>query len=156
MSTEEKKTVIDLSSMSRTELEDAFAQLYIRYLSAEARAERFLEEFKISQAKHFDRSSERNILGQYSIYDYIDKPKADEILLTKDEAELKDLVDEAVGKVKKEGAGKGPIPRKDLSGLEVKEVDFKFSEDEMICPDCGGKLTYFNTVTRVEIEVEAA
>ena len=59
------------------------------------------------------------------------------------------MVNEAVGKTKK-----GAIPRKDLSGLEVKEVDFKFSKDEMTCPDCGGELTYFNTVTRVEIEVE--
>ena len=92
MSTEEKKTVIDLSKMSRTELEDAYAQPYIRCLSAESRAERFLEEYKLSRDKYCGKSSEKNILGQYSIYDYIDKPKAEEIPLTKDEADPGELL----------------------------------------------------------------
>ena len=45
--------------MSRSELEKGYMELYTRCSIAEAKADRFLEEYRLAQARRFGKSSEK-------------------------------------------------------------------------------------------------
>ena len=146
---------IDLSKMSRTELEDEFIKLYPRCSLAEARADRFLEEIRLAMQKRYGRSSEKGFTGQLSLFDTLDcgHSQADE-KLPEDEKEIMELVDQAVGIKKKNDKSKGPIKKKDFANLEVRTVEFIKSPEEQICPECGNKLEFIKNIVRRELEVE--
>jgi hypothetical protein len=138
--------------MSRTELEKGYMELYTRCALAEAKADRFLEEFRLSQERRFGKSSEKGIAGQMTIADYMkgevtqfnskhESPINDQSNDTSDdEAELKELVEKATGTGKKEKKKGGSISKKNLNDVEVEVIEFKLSEEEQICPNCGGHL----------------
>lgn len=154
-----KPTVVDLSKMSREELEDAYVQLYTRCAVAEAKADRFLEEYRLSQQRRFGRSSEQGVAGQYSLTDFMKSNHTQPIpaavpTMNDDEAEIKRLVDKAIGAKQAANKSNGPIPKKDLSGIEVRSVEFKLSKDKQVCPACGSKLTFLNTTVHKELEIE--
>ncbi len=153
-----KPSRIDLSSMSRTELEDEFIKLYTRCSIAEARADRFLEQIRLSMQRKYGRSSEKDFAGQLSIFDFIDSDKTDvdksQEKLPEDEKEIRELVDQAVGTKKKDGKEKGPIKKKDFADLEVRTVEFIKSPKEQICPACGNHLEFVKSIVRRELEVE--
>ena len=96
------KKTIDLSKMSRTELEHGYMELYTRCAIAEAKADRFLEEYRLSQERRFGKSSEKGIAGQMTIAEYMKgemEPSEDntgaveEESKADDEAEIKELKD---------------------------------------------------------------
>ena len=153
---------IDLSKMSRSELENAYVELYTRCAVAEARADRFLEEYKIAQQKRFGRSSEKGITGQITIAEYLKSEmdadeKQDEsksaTAVKDDEAEIQQLVEKATGTDKKNSSKGGPIPKKNIDDLEVVTVDFKLTAEEQVCPKCGGKLSEIGTTVHKELEI---
>lgn len=155
MSNKLKEDVIDLSKFSRDELEEEYLKLYMRCAQAEAKADRFLEEFKIAQQKRFGKSSEKNITGQMSLDDFNFFNEAETSASEAcEEPNLDDVINKQQGDEKKKKKRKGKPSRKDLSGLEVKTEEFKLSEAEMICPKCGGPLHFVKTTTRVEIVIE--
>ncbi len=98
----EKIEQIDLSKLSRSELEDEFIKLYERCTAAEARAEHFMEEFRIAMQKRFGRSSEKEISDQITIAEYMKKefgtasgcPSEDENLQN-GEKEVRELINQA-------------------------------------------------------------
>ena len=138
-----KPESIDLSKMSRAELEDEFIKLYTRCSIAEAKADRFLEEMRLAMQKRYGRSSEKGFAGQLSLFDTVDNEHAhaDE-KLPEDEKQIRELVDQAVGIKKKDDKTKGPIKKKDLADLEVRTIEFIKSPKEQICPECGNKLEF--------------
>ena len=155
MSNKIKKDVIDLSKYSRDELEEEYLKLYTRCAQAEAKADRMMEEFKIAQQKRFGKSSEKNIAGQMSLDDFNIFNEAEAASATDcEEPNLEVVIDNVNAEAAKKKKRKGKPSRKDLSGLVVEEVEFKLSEDEMICPECGGPLHFVKNTTRVEIVVE--
>lgn len=155
MSNKLKKDMIDLSKYSRDELEEEYLKLYMRCAKAEAKADRFLEEFKIAQQKRFGKSSEKNITGQMSLEDFNIFNEA-EATSTEDakEPELDDLIDKQQSDEQKKKKRKGKPSRKDMSGLEVRTEVFELSEEERICPKCKSPLHFVKNTTRVEIVVE--
>ena len=150
-----KPESIDLSKMSRAELEDEFIKLYTRCSIAEAKADRFLEEMRLAMQKRYGRSSEKGFAGQLSLFDPVDNEHAhaDE-KLPEDEKQIRELVDQAVGIKKKNDKTKGPIKKKDLADLEVRTIEFIKSPEEQICPACGNKLEFVKNIVRRELEVE--
>lgn len=154
---QKKPESIDLSKMSRSELEDEFIKLYTRCSLAEAKVDRFLEELRLGMSRRYGRSSEKDILGQLSFSDLMkstDKePTGQEP--ADDEEKVRQLVDEAVGGRKKGNGINGPIPKKDLADLEVRTIEFKRSAEEQICPECGEKLEFVKNIVRRELTVEA-
>ena len=160
------KKVIDLSKMSRTELEKQYMELYTRCALAEAKADRFLEEYRLSQERRFGKSSEKGIAGQMTIADYMkgevtqsnseqDSSNNNQNNDTSDdEAELKELVEKATGTGKKEKKKGGPISKKNLDDVEVEVVEFKFAEEEQVCPNCGSHLESIGKTVRRELEIE--
>ena len=60
---------IDLSNLSRKELEDAYIKLNIECESAKAKTDWYKEQYELSKSKLFGRSSEKNIPGQLSFDD---------------------------------------------------------------------------------------
>lgn len=151
-----KPRVVDLSGMSRTELEDEYIKLYTRCTIAEAKADRFLEEIRRSRAKRYGSSSEKNFAGQLTIFDLLGKEeeKADPEEGLNDESEIRELVEEAAGCKKGKQSRKEKIEKKDLSDLEVEIVEFRLSPKEQICPECGGKLSFVKNIVRRELCVE--
>ena len=140
-------------------MESAYVELYTKCAIAEAKADRFLEEYKLAQSRRFGKSSEKGIAGQYSLSDYLETESAESkdtavAALKDDEAEIKKLVEKATGTNSKERSVTGPIPKKDLSDLEVRTVEFKLSKEEMVCPNCGGPLKSLGTTLHKELEIE--
>ena len=158
MSNKLRKDHLNLSKYTRDELEDEFIKLYTRCLQAEAKADRYEENFKVSQQERFGRSSEKNIAGQMSLSDFDEFNIFNEAEACANEGNEEPNLDETIAKNKvdeqKKKKRKGKPSRKDLSGLEVKEVEFTLSEDEMVCPECGGPLHFVKKTTHVEIVVE--
>ncbi len=66
-----KPESIDLSRMTRVELEDEFIKLYTRCTLAEAKASLLLEEMRRTIQKRYGRSSEKGFPGQISLFDII-------------------------------------------------------------------------------------
>lgn len=152
---------IDLSGMTRSELEDEFIKLYTRCSLAEAKADRFLEELRRAMQRRYGRSSEKGFPGQISLFDYygIKNPSDNENLseaekLSEDEQEVRELVEQAVGGTKKEKADRKPVKKKNLADLEVRSVEFVKSPEEQICPTCGERLEFVKNIIRRELEVE--
>ena len=159
MGTETKKPdIVDLFSMTRTELEEAYIKLYTKCAEAEAKLERFLQEIRRSRARHYGTSSEKNITGQMTIFDLPgmkeENPQVSAQSPEEEEA-IRELVEEATGKSKKARSRKGKIEKKDLSALEVETIEFKLSPEEQFCSACGGKLELVKKIVRKELCVEA-
>lgn len=150
-----KPECIDLSRMSRAELEDEFIKLYTRCSLAEAKTDRLLEEIRLAMQKRYGRSTEKEIAGQLSLFDAPeDKQIPEDEKLPKEEREIRKLVDQAVGIKKNKNSLKAPIEKKDLTRLEVRSITFVRSPEEQICPECGEKLTFVKNIIRRELEVE--
>ena len=153
-----KPEIVDLFSMTRPELEDAYIKLYTKYAEAEAKLERFLQEIRRSRTKCYGVSSEKNFTGQMTIFDLPGMKEENPPVSAQspeEEEAIRDLVEEATGKSKKGHCRKGKIEKKDLSALEVETIEFKLSPEEQICSACGGKLEFVKKIVRKELCVEA-
>ena len=158
--------VIDLSKMSREELEKGYMDLYTRCAVAEAKADRFLDEYRLAQARRFGKSSEKGIVGQMTIAEYMKGETTSSTDLANesaandttndvdDEVELKELVEKATGTGKKEKKKGGAISKKNLDNLKVEVVEFKLSEEEQVCPNCGSPLESIGKTERRELEID--
>ena len=149
-----KVEAVDLSKYSRSELEQEYMKLYIKCAQAEAKAERFLEDFKLAQDKRFGKSSEKNIEGQMSLSDFniFNEAEASKEMLNI-EPDIESLTQENTG-VKDKNKKKKGSKRKDISKLQTNVIEFKLSSDKMFCPTCGEPLHFVKETIRVEIEVE--
>lgn len=140
----------DLSSMTRAELEQNIVELTTEVESQKQKIQWLEEQFHLLQQKRFGSSSEKGMSDgdQMSLFN---------------EAEW--TVDEAGDDIPEPDMSKVAPPRKTktkggktrmTSGLPKEVIDFRLSEEEMICPNCGGELTKVRNTIRKELIVRPA
>ena len=140
---------INLSSLSREELEQEYLKLHTEYTSAMAKAAWYEEQFRLSRQKRFGASSETGVSGQMSFEDLM--------LFNEAEALLEPIVKEpdlsSYDKTSSSGPGKKSSKKKDLKMLPVYEEVFELTPEEQICPTCKSPLHYVKDIVRMEIEI---
>lgn len=142
-----KQITKDLSSMSRDELEQNIIELTTQVESQKQQIIWLKEQFNLLQQKRFGASSEKNMSDgqQLSLFNEA------EWTVNGAEGEIPepDMSKVAPPKKKKIKGGKTRM----ISGLPKETIDFRLSEKEMICPECGGKLTKVRNTVRKELIV---
>ncbi|MFR8266679.1 MAG: transposase [Clostridia bacterium] len=137
----------DLSSMSRDELEQNIIEPTTQVESQKQKIQWLQEQFNLLRQKRFSASSEKVMADgdQMSLFN--------EAEWTVDEAEGEipepDMAKVAPPKKKKTKGGKLRM----VSGLPKETIDFRLSEEEQICPECGEKLTEVRKTIRRELIV---
>ncbi|MDR1184137.1 MAG: IS66 family transposase [Coriobacteriales bacterium] len=120
---------------------DVLASAQARIVLLERENELMREEIRLLRAKRFAPTSEKSIYisGQLLLFneaEYLARK-------TEPEPDTEQVV------VKKKRVGKRDS---DLSGLLTERIDYTLSEDERICPCCGGELHEMDVEVRREIE----
>ena len=141
----EKATPIDLSNLSRKDLEDAYVKLYIECESAKAKTDWYKEQYELSKAKLFGKSSEKNIPGQMC---WDDLPLFNEAEALREPLNIEPDLEELVTKTKPKKSKK-----KNIKSLPVIEERFQLSEEEKICDKCGEILHDMKEEVRLQLEV---
>ena len=133
--------------MSRDELEQNIIELTTQVESQKQKIQWLQEQFNLLQQKRFGASSEKDMADgdQMSLFN--------EVEWTVDEAEGEipepDMAKVAPPKKKKTKGGKLRM----VSGLPKETIDFRLSEEEQICPECGENLTEVRKTIRRELIV---
>lgn len=143
--TKEAKT-IDLSAMSRSELEQGYANLNNRNRALEAENAWLREQVKLSKSQKFGSSSEQGMadgvqMGLFNEAELAQDPQAPEPTA------------EEVGKKKAQGRKKKGAKKDKVRNLTVDRIDYKLSEDERVCPKCGSPLHEMKKIVHDEIVV---
>ena len=100
------------------------------------------EQFRLSQQKRFGSSSERTPAEQLSLFNEAEdtaSPQAEE-----------ETIETITYKRKKKQSGQRT---EQLSELPEEVIEYRMSEEEKVCPCCGGKLHEMSTQVRHEIKV---
>lgn len=137
----------ELSFMTRAELEQNIVELTTEVESQKQKIKWLEEQFHLLQQKRFGTSSEKGMADgdQMSLFN---------------EAEW--TVDEAGDEITEPDMSKVAPPKKTktkggkermVSGLTKEVLDFRLSEEEMICPNCGSELTEVRKTVRKELIV---
>ena len=145
MRTREKIAKIDLSNLSRKELEDAYVKLHIECESAKAKTDWYKEQYELSKSKLFGRSSEKNIPGQLS---FDDLPLFNEAEALREPFNIEPDLEEVIIKTKSKKSKK-----KNIKSLPVIEEIFQLSEEEKICDKCGEILHDMKEEVHLQLEV---
>ena len=145
----DKKEKIDLSVMSRHELEEEFVKVNDRAVALQAEVEWLREQLKLSKSKMFGSSSEKGLLPdgeQLSLFNEAElhqNPHAEE-------PDAKEIV-----KQKRQGSRKGSKQKK-VRSLPVEQVEYRLQEEEQVCPRCGESLHVMKKEVHDEIVVVPA
>lgn len=99
------------------------------------------EKLRLSQQKRFGASSERSDSDQLRLFNEVE--------------EEADVIDETPAEtVTYEHRKKKPGQREEiLKNLPVERIEYRLSEEEQVCPCCGGHLHEMSTQVREEIEM---
>jgi len=136
--------IIDFSVMDRTELEKFAMDKSTQLLAVEAELEAYKELLRKNQKNMFGSSSERYISEeQISLFNEAED-NADP-----DAEEPKKLDVLPVVKRKKQKGHKKELTAK----LPKETIEYKLTDEERVCPKCGGELGEMKTIVRTEIEV---
>ena len=136
-----------LSSMTRAELEQNIVDLTTEIESQKQKIKWLEEQFRLSRQQRFGSSSEQGMIDndQISLFN--------EAEWTVDEAgedfPEPDLAKVAPPKKKKTKGGKERM----VSGLPKEVIDFRLTEEQMNCPNCGERLTEVKKTIRKELVV---
>ena len=136
---------IDLSKMTREELENEYVKLSDKAMAQEAELNWLKEQVKLAKNNMFGQSSEKGLGDglQQSIFNEAELYQEPDI----EEPSSKDLI-KTRAKAKKSGSKKDKI-----KDLPVERVEYRLSEEDQICPRCGAKLHEMKKEIRDEIEV---
>ena len=137
---------IDLSAMSRQELESEYIQLNDRHTALKIEAEWLREQLKLSKSKMYGKSSEKGLLD-----DGVQLSLFNEVELHQDPQEEEPTVEEITVQ-KRQGKKKGTKKQK-IKSLPVERVEYRLQEEEQICPRCGESLHVLKKEVHNEIEV---
>ena len=140
--------VINLSALSREELERQYVQLHTEYESAMTKLQYYQEQLATNRRKMFGQSSEKDIAGQMSSDDLM--------LFNEAEALGEPLNIEAKPEKLVEKASRKPKGKKDTRKLHLVVDTYELTVEEQVCPECGAPLHEMKTVERVEIELVPA
>lgn len=136
---------IDLSSMSRNELERYAANLQTEVSGLSAKLTWYEEQFKLSQAKKFGQSSEAQYAGQMTLDDFMLFNEAEAL---REPMNFEPKEEDILKTNRKKGKHK-----KNIVSLPVISTVYELSEEEQVCPNCGNALHEMKTEERIEIEV---
>ena len=147
----DKKTeirAIDLSEMSREELEQQYMKLHTEYASACAKLEWLKEQFALAQKRTYGQSSEAGMDSDQLTWE--DFGLFNEAEALRDpfniESTEEDVLKESPGPHREKH-------KKDISGLPVETIVYELSPEEQICGQCGAPLSEMKEIVRTEIEV---
>lgn len=138
---------LNLSDMSRSELESRYVNLETEYKTTLAKLKWYEEQYRLSAQRKYGQSSEKTDSGQLTLEDIG--------LKVFNEAEA--LREPINTEPKEEDLGTEDKPKKhrkkNIAPLPVVEETFVLTEEEQICPECGHPLHEVKEIVRTEIEV---
>jgi len=140
----EKNTkTIDVSALSRAELEDVFVKLAVENETLLARVAWYEQQFLLSRAQRFGPSSER---VDFSQMDFFNEAESESYGKLTPEPTL-----DAVKPPRKTR----PKGRKEqiLSALPTETIEYKLTPEEMNCPKCEGPLHEMDKEIRKELKM---
>ena len=145
LKTEKKETkTIDFSAMDRAELEEFAMQKSNRVITLEAENNYYKELLRKNRSNMFGSSSERYISeGQISFFNEAEKDADPD----SKEPEKSEVLPQPRRK-KSKGHKKGLVAH-----LPKETIEYKLTDDDLVCPKCGGGLEGMDTIVRTEIEV---
>lgn len=137
---------INLSDMSRSELEQGYVDLNDRNMALEAENAWLREQVKLSKRQKFGSSSEQGLADgvQLSLFD--------EVELAQD-PEAEEPASEDVIKKTQQAKKKKRTKKDKIRNLPIERVDYKLSEEEQVCPKCGSSLHEMKKIVHDEITV---
>lgn len=133
---------IDLSAMSRQDLEQFAMKKSIENEELMVKVEWYEEQIRRARAKRFGPSSEVLHEGQISFFNEIERESEGIV------QEPQDGPQEAAPTGKKQKGRKKQVTQK----LPRRVVEHVLSEEGQVCPKCGGHLSEMKTEVRTEIE----
>ncbi|MDO4546347.1 MAG: IS66 family transposase [Bacillota bacterium] len=142
----ENKRIINLSAMSRKELEEEYIKANDKAAALEAELEWMRQQVRLSKSKTFGASSEKGMLE-----DGVQQSLFNEAELHSD-TEAAEPTAEELTKQKRQAKKKGEKKAK-VKALPVVVAEYELSEEEQICPACGEPLHEMKKIIREEIEV---
>ena len=141
----DKNRKIDLSNMTRHDLEEEFVKVNDRVMALQAEVNWLREQLKLSRSKKYGASSEKGLADgeQLSLFNEAElhqDPQAEE-------PTEKDLT-----AMRKKASRKGGKQKKTRS-LPIERTEYRLSEEEQVCPRCGEALHVLKKEVHDEIEV---
>ena len=137
-----KKTV-DLSTMTREELEAYAMQKSMEAESLGAKLSWYEEQYQLSRAKLYGASSEKTPFDQMSFFNEAESESYGKIIKELGLDEVKPT------KKPKQKGHKAKI----LKALPTEIIEYKLSSEEAVCPQCGGDLHEMSKEVRNELKV---
>ena len=144
-STQEKTQTIDLSAMNRKELEDFAMQKSIESEALAAKVKHYEEIIRIANSRKYGGTSEKTHPDQ------LDLGVFNEAELIAEESETEEPKPEQVAPRKRTKVKGKRMAWIDT--LPTKEIDYRLTPEEMVCPACYGPLHEMSKEVRCEIEI---
>ncbi len=142
---EKQVITMDLSSMSREELELNYVQLQTQLEAEKMKVSWLEEQFRLQRAARFGASSEKALVDfdQMSIFN-----EAEHICDEAGDAYEPAMVD-VVAPRKKKKCSKNAL----TTGLPKERFEFDLTQEEKTCPECGNSLHHVKKVVRKELAI---
>jgi transposase len=140
-----KKTV-DLSAMSRQELEEYAMRKSTEVESLAMQLKFYEEQLRRSRAEKYGASSEKMRDEGYEQINFFNEAEQESYGIYPEPKE-EDVIPKSSGK--KQKGHKQSITKH----LEREQIDYVLTGDELVCPQCGEELVEMKTEVRTEIEV---
>jgi len=141
---------IDLSSLSRSELEKAYVLLNEQLCSANAKISWYEEQYRLSKQRTFGKSSEKISPDQLSLYDLQLLNEAEAL---REPINVEPSAEELAGELKPEKSKKC---HKRITKLPVVTTVYELTGEECKCGKCGSCLSFMKDIIQTEIEVQPA
>ena len=136
---------IDFTAMGRAELEEFAMEKSNRVITLEAENSYYKELLRKGRRDRFGSPSERYISeGQLSLFNEAEKDE--------DPDGQEPSKAEALPPPPKKKKSKGH-KKEIVAHLPKETIEYRLTDDGLVCPKCGGELEEMNTVVRTEIEV---
>lgn len=138
------KETRDFSSLTRVELEQKLVQSFDMVDDLSLRLAWYEEQYRLSKAKHFGPSSEQTL--PFDQITFFNEAEAEVYALITTEPNLAQA--KTAGKGKQKGH-KEAI----LKPLPTEVIEYRLTQEEMICPKCNGSLHEMKKEIRKELKV---
>ncbi|MCL2768419.1 MAG: IS66 family transposase, partial [Synergistaceae bacterium] len=137
------KKTIDLSAMTRSELEDGFVKLSVEIEAMAAKLSWYEEQFLLSRAQRFGPSSAKSDFAQMTFFNEAESESYGKII---PEPELETV--KPPRKAKEKGH-----KDKITGNLPTEVIEYKLTPEEQVCPECKGPLHEMDKEVRKELKV---
>jgi len=139
--TKTPQTNVSTTEYSLQQLEDKCATQEQKIQELEAKVHFYEEQFRLNQHRRFGTSSEKSTLDQI---DFFNEPEQ------ATDAKAEEPTFEEINYKRRKAQGKREA---DLKDLPVETIEYRLSEDEQVCPQCGEALHEMSTEIRRELKI---